>query len=172
MAADTIFMIHGMWGGPWYWSGYQQIFEAAGYRCVTTTLPYHDMDPQGIPDARLGTTSLLDYARALEEEIGQLADPPIIMGHSMGGLLGQMLGSRGLAKSLVLLDAGISGRNPGAYAIRGPKLLEHADDLGLLEKTDASDICRGRLLHAESVSGRRTKGSIRKVRLRIRTSGL
>ena len=101
--ADTIFMIHGMWGGSWYWENYRQVFEAEGYRCVATTLPYHDMDPRGVPDPRLGTSSLLDYTEALEREIGQLGEQPIIMGHSMGGLLAQILGARGLAKSLVLL---------------------------------------------------------------------
>jgi pimeloyl-ACP methyl ester carboxylesterase len=101
--AETIFMIHGMWGGPWYWENYRPVFEGEGYRCVTTTLPYHDMDPRGVPDPRLGTTSLLDYAEVLEQEVRQLGAKPILMGHSMGGLLAQILGARGLAKALVLL---------------------------------------------------------------------
>lgn len=103
MKAETIFMIHGMWGGAWYWAGYQDMFEAAGFHCVAPTLPYHDMDPRGTPDPCLGTTSLLDYADFLEKEIGKLGTKPILMGHSMGGLLSQMLGARGLAKALVLL---------------------------------------------------------------------
>ena len=101
--ADTIFMIHGMWGAPWYWENYRRVFEAEGYRCVATTLPYHDMDPRGVPDPRLGTASLLDYADALERELGQLGEKPIMMDHSMGGLLAQILGARGLANALVLL---------------------------------------------------------------------
>src|SRR5438445_4111360 len=100
---ETIFMIHGMWGGPWYWENYRRVFEAQGYRCIATTLPYHDMDPQGVPDPRLGTASLLDYVDALALEIAQLDEKPIVMGHSLGGLLAQMLAARGLAKALVLL---------------------------------------------------------------------
>ena len=61
------------------------------------------MDPRGVPDQRLGTTSLLDYAGSLEREIGELGLKPIVMGHSMGGLLAQILGARALAKALVLL---------------------------------------------------------------------
>jgi pimeloyl-ACP methyl ester carboxylesterase len=99
----TIFMIHGMWGGPWYWQNYRRFFEAQGYRCIVTTLPYHDMDPNGVPDPRLATASLLDYVDTLAHEIAQLDEKPIVMGHSMGGLLAQMLGERGLAKALVLL---------------------------------------------------------------------
>ena len=102
--ADTIFMIHGMWGGPWYWENYRRVFASEGYRCVAATLPYHDADPQGVPDPRLGTASVLDYAAALEREIAGLGTKPILLGHSMGGLLAQMLGARGLASRLVLLN--------------------------------------------------------------------
>jgi len=119
--ADTVFMIHGMWSGPWCWENYRSVFEPAGYRCVATTLPFHEMDPRGIPDPRLGTTSLLDYAGALERQIRQLPEKPVVMGHSMGGLLAQMLGARALAKALVLLTpaapAGIAAVTPSV--IRG-----------------------------------------------------
>jgi pimeloyl-ACP methyl ester carboxylesterase len=114
--SETIFMIHGMFGGSWYWGNYKNLFEKQGYRCVTTTLRFHDMDPKDAPNPRLGTTSLLDYAEDLEQEIQQLGVKPIVMGHSMGGLLAQILGSRGLAKSLILLapawPAGIMALRP------------------------------------------------------------
>ncbi|BAU49376.1 alpha/beta hydrolase [Sulfurifustis variabilis] len=96
-------MIHGMWGGPWHWTAYRDVFESAGYRCVAVTLPFHDMEPRGIPDPRLATASLLDYAAAIEREIKRLGEKPIVMGHSLGGLLAQMLAARGLARALVLI---------------------------------------------------------------------
>jgi len=61
------------------------------------------MDPDAQPNPELGKTSLLDYANDIEKEINKLDEKPIIMGHSMGGLLAQILGSRGNAKALVLL---------------------------------------------------------------------
>jgi pimeloyl-ACP methyl ester carboxylesterase len=100
---DTLFMIHGMWGGPRDFDNFKGRFEAEGFRCGTPTLRYHDMDPRGEPDPRVGTTSLLDYAADLETEIRALGAKPILFGHSMGGLLAQMLGARGLAKALVLV---------------------------------------------------------------------
>ena len=96
-------MIHGMWGGSWCWDNYKTYFEKKGYDCVTTTLRHHDIDPMAPPDSMLGTTSLLDYVKDLEQEILQSGTKPIVMGHSMGGLLAQILGSRDLAKALVLL---------------------------------------------------------------------
>lgn len=99
----TIMMIHGMWGSDWIWGNYKRFFEDKGYHCVTPVLRHHDIDPKSEPPPQLGTTSLLDYADDLEREIRQLDSLPILMGHSMGGLLAQILGSRGLAHTLVLL---------------------------------------------------------------------
>ena len=99
----TLVMIHGMWGNSWYWQKYKEFFEGRGFRCITPTLRHHDVDPSSPPPPQLGTTSLLDYAEDLERGIKTLESPPIIMGHSMGGLLAQILGSRGLADKLVLL---------------------------------------------------------------------
>jgi len=101
--SEHIMMIHGMWCGDWVWDNYKNFFESKGYHCITPTLRYHDEKYRDIPDHQIGTTSLLDYAEDLENEIYQLDQKPILMGHSMGGLLAQILGSRGLAKALVLL---------------------------------------------------------------------
>ena len=101
--SETIVMIHGMWGSDWVWENYKAFFENKGYICKTPILRFHDMDPKDMPDPQLGTTSLLDYADDLEKEIKELDAAPILMGHSMGGLLTQILASRGLAKAAVLL---------------------------------------------------------------------
>ncbi len=101
--AETIVMIHGMWGGSWYWNNFKHFFEKRGYNCLTPILRHHDMNPKDLPNPDLGTTSLIDYALDLEEYIGNLDEMPFIFGHSMGGLIAQILCSRGLAKGLVLL---------------------------------------------------------------------
>jgi pimeloyl-ACP methyl ester carboxylesterase len=103
--AKLIFMIHGMWGGSWYWENYRHFFEANGYQCVAPDLPFHKVHPQSEPTPELGSVSLLDYVEFLEKEIEKLPAEPIVMGHSMGGLLAQMLASRGRinSKALVLL---------------------------------------------------------------------
>lgn len=119
--SETIFMIHGMWSAPWVWGNYKGYFQEEGYQCVTPTLRYHDMNPKDPPDPRLGTTSLGDYAHDLEEQIKALHGKPIVMGHSMGGLLAQVFAGRGLAKAAVLLTpaapAGVMAMTPSV--IRG-----------------------------------------------------
>lgn len=100
---DTIVMIHGMMGGGWYWQNFKEFFEERGYHCLTPTLRYHHGKSRELPHPSLGTTSIMDYVNDLTEEIERLNVAPILMGHSMGGLLAQILASRGLAKGLVLL---------------------------------------------------------------------
>jgi len=103
LGMDThIVMIHGMWGGSWCWDQYRSFFENKGYHCVIPNLRYHDLEPNDAPDPRLGTVSLLNYADDLEELIKKLDSPVILMGHSMGGLLAQILASRNLAEAVVL----------------------------------------------------------------------
>lgn len=102
MRADIV-MIHGMWAGAWVWSDYLPVLEGRGYRCLTPTLRGHDVPPLQ-PPASLGRTSLRDYAYDLQGEIEKLNQPPVLLAHSMGGMLAQMLGARGLARALVLLS--------------------------------------------------------------------
>jgi len=114
--SETIIMIHGMCCGGWYWENFRKFFTEQGYRCLTPTLRFHEQDPATEPHPQIGTVSLLDYAQDLERQILQLEKRPIIMGHSMGALLAQILGSRGLARALVLLTpappAGIIALRP------------------------------------------------------------
>jgi pimeloyl-ACP methyl ester carboxylesterase len=99
----TVFMIHGMWGGEHLWADYRAFFEARGHACVTPTLRHHGVPPEGPAPEGLGTTSLLDYAADLEAEIRALPERPVIVGHSMGGILAQILAARGLCEKAVLL---------------------------------------------------------------------
>jgi non-heme chloroperoxidase len=101
--ADIIFMIHGMWGRSFLWDNYKAFFEERGYVCTAPTLPLHDYLPTYPAPEGLGATSLLDYAADLEAKIRALPQQPIIMGHSMGGLLAQMLAGRGLGKAAVFI---------------------------------------------------------------------
>jgi pimeloyl-ACP methyl ester carboxylesterase len=93
-------MIHGAFCGPWSLQGLGEKFREAGHAVTSPCLRFHD---GGKPPAALGTTSLLDYVADLEEDIAALKTPPILVGHSMGGLLAQMLAARIKTRALVLL---------------------------------------------------------------------
>jgi pimeloyl-ACP methyl ester carboxylesterase len=121
---DTIFMIHGMWGGSWIWENMKRYFSEKGYKCITPDLPYHSKNYDKIP-AELGKLSIYDYIDFLKKEISKLEEPPVIFGHSMGGLLAQILTAQGYAKSTVLFNpvppGGISSFS--MHALRCMKLV-------------------------------------------------
>lgn len=114
--ADTVVMIHGMWCTGAAWDNYRPFFAERGFDVLTPTLRHHDAPRGAAPHQGLATTSLLDYAADLEDLIAGLAAPPILMGHSMGGLLAQILCGRGLARAGVFLTpaapAGIVALTP------------------------------------------------------------
>lgn len=115
----TLLLIHGMWGGAWCWDVYRPFFEARGYRCVVPTLRHHEPEADP-PPPELGRTSLLDYVADLEKEVRALDVPPVVVGHSMGGLLAQMLAGRGRAAAAVCLTP---APPMGILAVRRPSVL-------------------------------------------------
>lgn len=122
--SKTVLMVHGMASGQWAWDNYRSVLEAAGYHCLPVTLPYHNTDPAADADAQLGTASLLDYAAALEQQIRALPEKPIVIGHSMGGLLAQILAARDLVSAAVLITpappAGILALTPSVLKTFSP----------------------------------------------------
>ncbi len=102
-----IFMIHCTWGRGSFWRNYIDFFSGHGYECVAPDWLYHDQKPGTDPDSRLGTTSLLEFVNNFEDQINRLDRKPILMGHSVGGLMVQILASRGLGKAAVAITSGV-----------------------------------------------------------------
>ncbi|MBN9545155.1 MAG: alpha/beta hydrolase [Alphaproteobacteria bacterium] len=95
-----VLMIHGGFCGPWVWDAFAARFREAGYDVSAPALRFHD---GAKPAPALATTSLLDYAADLEKQVAAMASPPILIGHSMGGLLAQMLAARREIAAAILL---------------------------------------------------------------------
>jgi len=95
-----VVMIHGGFCGPWAWEEFAARFREAGYHVESPALRHHD---GGKPPASLATTSLSDYAADLKKVITGMKTPPILVGHSLGGLLAQMLAARSDVAAAVLL---------------------------------------------------------------------
>ena len=98
----TLLMIHGVGCGGEVWAPWRAQFEAAGYRCETPTL-FPELRTAEDPPAALADLTLQDYVT----EMGQVAQDlfaeegqrPIIIGHSMGGLIAQKLCAQGLSQA-------------------------------------------------------------------------
>lgn len=75
MQRDVLF-IHGWWAADWVWSEMVDLFEAAGFRTHTLTLPGPERNQSTFADN-------LHYALEVARSIGN----PVLVGHSAGGLL-------------------------------------------------------------------------------------
>ena len=57
------------------------------------------------PDSKLGALTLRDVIAGISGVIQALPDKPIVIGHSMGGLVTQILAQRGLAAAAIAIDS-------------------------------------------------------------------
>ncbi len=99
----TVVFIHGMFLNPTSWRPWQAHFEARGYETIAPPWPLHDGDPAALRrnlPAGIGTLSLADVVRSMERAVASL-DGPILIGHSVGGLVVQILASRGIGAAAV-----------------------------------------------------------------------
>ena len=103
-----VVFIHGLWLLASSWGNWAEAFEQAGYAAVTAAWPD---DPGTVEEARANPDvfagkTLGQIADHTAEVIGQLEKKPAVMGHSTGGLLGQMIADRGLSAATVAIDPG------------------------------------------------------------------
>jgi pimeloyl-ACP methyl ester carboxylesterase len=105
--AKRIVFIHGAWVTPLCWEPFLGYFTKLGHECIAPAWPGKDRSVEAIradpsPLAGLGIGEIADhYARI----VGGLDEPPILIGHSFGGLFVQILLDRGLGAAGVAIDS-------------------------------------------------------------------
>jgi alpha-beta hydrolase superfamily lysophospholipase len=109
---DTIVLIHGLWMTPLSWEHWVTRYSAQGYKVIASAWPGLDGDIDALrrdpsPIASLGINEIVEH---YENIIRGLDKPPIIMGHSFGGLMTQILLDRGLgAAGVAIATAPVKG---------------------------------------------------------------
>ena len=98
LMARTVVFLHGAWMTPACWEPFQGYFEERGYKTLAPAWPGKDRSVEEVradpsPLAGLGGEQIIDhYAEIIQAQ----SEPPILIGHSFGGLFVQVLLSRGL----------------------------------------------------------------------------
>jgi non-heme chloroperoxidase len=101
-----VMFVHGLWLLPNSWDRWRTVFEEAGF---STLAPGWPDDPETVEEAKAhpevfahkGVGDIADHYEAVTAE---LSTKPVIVGHSFGGLLTQILAGRGRAAVAVAID--------------------------------------------------------------------
>lgn len=93
----SVVFVHGMFQNPVSWEKWIARFRTRNYECIAPAWPLHEGKPSVLrnsPPPGLGKLSLSDVLSHIEGVVGDTN--PIMIGHSVGGLVTQIMMNRGL----------------------------------------------------------------------------
>lgn len=101
-----VVFVHGLWLLPTSWDRWADVFEAAGFAPLTPGWPD---DPDTVAEANAhpevfagkGVGEVADHFCGLIEKLDRT---PVVVGHSFGGLITQIIAGRGLSRASVAID--------------------------------------------------------------------
>lgn len=105
-----IVFIHGAWLNSLSWENMISYFQKEGYECAAPEWPYRDPNKsaaelrESTPDelAQIGVKELTDHYESIVREYDE---PPILIGHSFGGLIVQQLLDRGYGSAGIAFNS-------------------------------------------------------------------
>jgi pimeloyl-ACP methyl ester carboxylesterase len=117
-----VVFVHGAFCGGWAFEAFREPFETAGFETHAPNLPHHE---RGADLEQLAQTGLKDYADAIAHYVRGLRAPPVLVGHSLGGLVVQLAAMHAPIAGIVLLA-------PSApWGVPPTTLDEHGNQFGL-----------------------------------------
>lgn len=109
MPSKTVVFVHGMYMTPTCWAPWTDYFADRGYRALAPAWPGRDRPVSELraanPDPTTARLRLRDIIDALTRVVVELDEKPVLIGHSMGGLVVQLVLQQGLASAAVAVDS-------------------------------------------------------------------
>lgn len=103
----TILLIHGLWVTPSSWEKFKRHYESLGHTVIASPWPGINKDVAAMrrdPSGLYGI-GIAEVIALYTKIIRSLPEPPIIMGHSYGGLITQLLIDKGFGAAGVAIDS-------------------------------------------------------------------
>jgi len=102
----TIVLIHGLWLTAHSWEHWVERYSSRGYRVIANSWPGMEGDIEELrrDTSKFDHLGIAEIVESYERTIRGLDRPPIIMGHSFGGLVTQVLLDHGLGAAGVAFD--------------------------------------------------------------------
>ena len=106
-APDTIVLIHGFWVTPRSWEGWIAHYEARGFEVLAPAYPGFEVEVEALnadpsPVLALTVPGIVEH---LESVVAGLERPPILIGHSAGGVFTQILLDHGYGACGVAINS-------------------------------------------------------------------
>ena len=104
---DTIVLIHGFWVTPRSWEDWKARYEAKGFTVHTPAYPGFEVEVEALnaDPSPIEAVTVPQIVERLEGLVGGLDSPPILMGHSAGGVFTQLLLDRGYGVAGVAINS-------------------------------------------------------------------
>src|SRR5215204_3135509 len=104
---DTIVLVHEFWVTPRSWEHWISHYEAKGFKVIAPAYPGFDVEVEALnaDPAPIEAVTVPQIVERLEGVISALDAPPIIMGHSAGGVFTQVLLDHGFGAAGVAINS-------------------------------------------------------------------
>src|SRR3954467_9943378 len=104
---DTIVLIHGFWVTPRSWEDWVRHYEARGYRVLAPAYPGFEVEVEALnaDPAPIEAVTVPQIIEHLESVVGELDEPPVLIGHSAGGVFTQILLDHGFGAAGVAINS-------------------------------------------------------------------
>ncbi|MEI9947163.1 MAG: alpha/beta hydrolase [Chitinophagaceae bacterium] len=107
--SKTVLFITGAFVHHSCWDEWKSLFESKGYKCIVPSWPHKDASPEVLrnrqPDAAIASNRLAALTEYYAGIVKQLPGKPILVGHSIGGLIVQLLLQQGLGAAGVAIHS-------------------------------------------------------------------
>jgi pimeloyl-ACP methyl ester carboxylesterase len=104
---DAIVLIHGFWVTPRSWEHWITHYEAKGYEVHAPAYPGFEVEVEALnaDPSPIETVTVPAIIEHLESLVGGLSSPPILIGHSAGGVFTQILLDHGFGAAGVAINS-------------------------------------------------------------------